>query len=136
MANRIKGREGVLNLEDSGTTMRKVLDTQDMTITENSDVEQFAVHDDLGDQTGDSGIAYEMSFQGLLSTDDPGQAEIVAGQLVPWEWWVTQGRTGSDPRYYGTVRIESIERTFPSDGRVGFSITAKGEGVLGKDNIW
>ncbi len=135
MANRIKGCEGTLHLTDNGSNLQLVIDTQNMSITETAETETINVHGDCNAITVASSNSYEVSFDGLMSTDDLGQAEIRIGQTVSWTWFMTEGQLGTDPSYSGDFVINSIEKSFPSDSRVTFSISASGSGALVKSNV-
>ena len=133
MANRIQGNNGRLHL---GDTPLFVVDTQNITINESTSNEQFSVHGEAAAISAAGVDSYTVSFDGLMSTADAGQAEIVKGISITWKWYVTDDETASGPAYSGTMIISSIDRSFPADGRVTFSITADGSGVLVAENTW
>lgn len=135
MPNRIQGCEGNLFLEDGGNVSQLVVDTTSVTIDRASATNQLNVHGDCNAQTIASTKSYTISCEGLISTDDLGQAEIEEGDTVPWIWWATAGRTAGDPNYAGTVVIDSLSLTFPADGQATFSMSATGSGALAKNNV-
>lgn len=136
MANRIKGCEGTLHLTDNASALQLVADTQNMSITESADTESINVHGTCDAVTLSSTTSYELSFDGLFSTDDVGQAEVAIGDTVPWSWYVTSDQTAAGPKYSGDMVITSVERSFPSDARATFSVSGTGSGSLVKTNVW
>ena len=136
MANRIKGAEGTLHLTDSDSNLQLVADTQNMTITESAENETVNVHGTTAAQTLSSTTSYEVSFDGMLSTDNLGQAVISVGDTVPWTWYMTSDKTGTGPSYSGNLVISSVEKSMPADGRATFSVSGSGDGELVKTNIW
>lgn len=136
MAGRIQGKTGTLHLTDSSNNLQFVVDTQNMTINESSSNEQISVHGTTGAITVSSEETYTVTFDGLISTEDAGQLEIKKGTGVDWTWYVTADQTSAGPAYSGTFVISSLDRSFPADGRVTFSVSADGSGDLVKANIW
>lgn len=136
MANRIRGCEGSLHLTDTDTNKQLVADTQNMSINESASTESISIHGTCSQITVSSEVTYEISFDGLLSTDDLGQAEIQIGEEVPWTWYCTSDQTASGASYSGTFVVESIERSMPADGRCTFSVSGQGSGDLVRTNVW
>lgn len=135
MANRIKGCEGTLHLYD-GAADQLVADTQNMSINESAETETVNVHGDCAAQTLASTTSYEISFDGMLSSDDVGQVIIDIGTTVAWTWYMTSDQTASGPAYSGDIVVNSVEKSMPADGRCTFSISGTGDGALVKDNTW
>jgi len=136
MPNRIEGKKGTLHLTDSESAMQFVADTQNMSINESASTEGTSVHGQDSQATLSSDVSYEISFDGMFSTDNAGQAEIKIGQTVPWTWYVTEDQTPTAPSYSGNMVISSIERGFPADGRASFSVSGSGDGDLIRTNVW
>lgn len=136
MANRIKGCEGSLHLTDSESALQMVADTQNMSITESAETETVNVHGDCAAQTLSSTTSYELSFDGMMSTDDAGQVIIEVGETIEWTWYMTSDQTGTGAKYSGDLVVNSVEKSFPADGRCTFSISGTGDGALVKTNVW
>lgn len=136
MPNRIEGKKGTLHLTDTNSALQFVADTQNMSINESASTEGVSVHGEDSQVTLSSEVTYELSFDGMFSTDDAGQAEIQIGETVPWTWYVTADQTGAGPAYSGSMVISSVERSFPADGRASFSVSGTGTGDLVRTNVW
>lgn len=134
MPNRIKGCEGTLHLDDG--VLQLVADTQNMSINESAETETVNVHGDCAAQTLASTTSYEISFDGMLSSDDVGQIVIDVGTTIAWTWYLTAAQTGSDPQYSGDIVVNSVEKSMPADGRCTFSVSGTGDGALVKVNTW
>ena len=70
MPNRIEGKTGTLHMTDPASALQFVADTQNMAINRSANSEGISIHGQNSQVTLSSEITYEVSFDGLFSTDD------------------------------------------------------------------
>jgi len=137
MANRIKGKKGRFKVIDSANAEQIVVDTDDFSFNESNEVDTFAVHGEDGEQAEDSVDSYEISLNGIYSTDDAGQVELAVGKTIGWAFYLDKDETGpTGSSWSGNAKISSIERSAPADDKVTFSLSATGNGSATKTNAW